>query len=107
MMPLVICTPYGILFLVRCPEDIRTECDIRLRDSQTLARHSAIGPRSFVSDLFHPSISPIPLLFAAPKGIGLKSNIRLSTALIKIFVDYVIRGLNALSASSETPVGEP
>ena len=35
MMPLVICTPYMIVFLVRRPEGIRAECDIRLRDSQT------------------------------------------------------------------------
>ena len=47
--------------------------------------HSTIGPRSYVSDLFHPAISPIPLLSAAPKGIGLKSNIRLTKALIKSF----------------------
>jgi len=38
MMPLVICTPYVIVFLVRCPDGIWTECDIRLRDSQTPAR---------------------------------------------------------------------
>ena len=30
--------PDVILFLVRCPEGIRTKCDIRLRDSQTPAR---------------------------------------------------------------------
>ena len=85
MMPLVICTPDVILFLVRCPEGIRTECDIRLRDSQTPARHSTIGPRSYVSDPFHPAISPIPLLSAAPKGVGLRSNIRLSRVLIIFF----------------------
>ena len=38
MMPLVICTPDVIVFLVRCPDGIWTECDIRLRDSQTPAR---------------------------------------------------------------------
>ena len=48
----VICTPYVILFLVRCPEGMRTECDIRLRDSQTPAPFD-IGLRSYVSDLFY------------------------------------------------------
>jgi hypothetical protein len=85
MMPVAICTPYVIVFLVRCPDGMRTKCDIHLRDSQTPARHSTIGPRSYVSDLFHPAISPIPLLSAAPKGIGPKSNIRLSRVLIKYF----------------------
>jgi hypothetical protein len=85
MIPLVICTPDVIIFLVRCPEGIRTECDIRFREFSDPARHSTIGLRSYVSDLFHPAISPIPLLSAAPKGIGLKSNIRLSRVLITFF----------------------
>jgi hypothetical protein len=82
MMPLVICTPDVIIFLVRCPEGIRTECDIRFREFSDSGPHSTIGLRSYVSDPFHPAISPIPLLSAAPKGIGLKSNIRLSRVLI-------------------------
>src|SRR6267142_6278290 len=85
MIPLVICTPDVFIFLVRCPEGIRTECDIRFREFSDAARHSTIGLRSYVSDLFHPAISPIPLLSAAPKGIGLRSNIRLTRALIKSF----------------------
>ena len=85
MMPLVICTPDVILFLVRRPEGIRAECDIRLRDSQTRPAIRPLDLGSDVSDPFHPAISPIPLLSAAPKGIGLKSNIRLSRVLITFF----------------------
>jgi hypothetical protein len=82
MIPLVICTPDVIVFLVRCPEGIGTECDIRLRDSQTAARHSTIGPRSYVLDL---SSGDFADSIALSKGIGLRSNIRLTRALIKDF----------------------
>jgi len=81
-MPLVICTPYVILFLVRCPEGIRTQCDIRLRDSQTPARLRPLDlgrtRQTFSFGDFADSI-------ALSKGIGLKSNIRLSRVLIKDF----------------------
>jgi hypothetical protein len=81
-MPLVICTPYVILFLVRCPEGIRTQCDIRLRDSQTPARLRPLDlgrtRQTFSFGDFADSI-------ALSKGIGLKSNIRLSRVLINIY----------------------
>jgi hypothetical protein len=38
--------------------------------------------------------------FAALEHIGPRSNMRLSTALLKIVNDYVIRRLNALPAGS-------
>jgi len=81
MMPLVICTDV-IVFLVRCPEGIRTECNIRLRDSQTQPAVRPLDLGRTCQMFFYPVISPIPLLSAAPKGIGLKSNIRLSRVLI-------------------------
>jgi hypothetical protein len=85
MMPLGICTPYVIVFLVRCPDGIRTECDIHLPDSQTPARLRPLDLGRTRQTFSIRRFRPIRLLFSAPKGIGLKSNIRLSRVPIKYF----------------------
>ena len=55
----------------------------------------------------HPAISPIPCVFAAPKRIGLRSNIRLSGVLVKSFsitssdVSTYLQPLSQLSRQNE------